>query len=85
MQIEAHPEGCDDLDKIVIDRLYAPDRFDATARNRIGTLGAFCDQSPAEDEIRVSIDKARKLLADLAAGGPRPTYAGLRPRCVAAA
>lgn len=67
-------------DVLSIERLYAADVFDPAARNRLGTLGAYCAREPAQHEIDAAVERARTLLAT----GERPDYSGLKVRCVAA-
>lgn len=47
---------------LVSERLHAPDRYDPAARNRIGTLGAYCYQRPAESEVSAAVERARAAL-----------------------
>lgn len=75
VQIEAH-RG----DVVSIERLYALDRHDPTARNRIGTLGAYCHQDPAQSAIDDAVTRALEVLA-----GTREPPFGLDIRCVPAA
>lgn len=65
---------------VSIERLYALDRHDPTARNRIGTLGAYCPQEPAESAIDAAVARAQEVIA-----GTREPPFGLDIRCVPAA
>ena len=76
VQIEAHRDN----GRISSERLYALDRHDPTARNRIGTLGAYCQQEPAESAIDDAVTRALEVIA-----GTREPPFGLDIRCVPAA
>ena len=67
-------------DVLSIERLYAADVFDPAARNTLGTLGAYCDQEPAQHEIDAAVERAREVIA-----GTREPQFGLDIRCVSAA
>ncbi len=49
-------------DVLSIERLYASDRWDPSARSRIGAGGAFVDQQPADTEVAAAVERARHLL-----------------------
>jgi hypothetical protein len=76
VQIEARRDN----GRISSERLYALDRHDPTARNRIGTLGAYCPQEPAESAIDAAVARAQEVIA-----GTREPPFGLDIRCVPAA
>lgn len=50
-----------------VERLYAPDRLDAGATNRIGTKGAYAECPPADAEVDAAVERSRAFLL---AGGP---------------
>lgn len=55
-------EGDDARRSVSQETLFAPERWDPHATNRIGTRGAFCDQEPAAAAVGEAVARARELL-----------------------
>lgn len=56
-------------------RLYARDRWNPTAINNIGDVGAYCSQKPSSRVIEAEIERAKAFLLS---GGPPNGYSQLR-------
>jgi hypothetical protein len=85
VRIEVYPRGLTGhwgRERAYSETLYAPDRWDPSARNNIGTLGAYCDQWPAQSEIDAAIERAR---AYLLTPPEARVLGGSRIQCAAAA
>lgn len=64
---------------LTVERIYAPDQWDAEGTNSIGGRGCFHYQQPSQDAIDAAVQRARKSIE--AGGDPSP----LRIMLVAAA
>jgi hypothetical protein len=62
---------------VATERLFTRDKWDPQARNKIGRLGAYCNQSPSAEEVSAAVERVKRCLVD---GTPRPRQI----RCVAA-
>lgn len=45
------------------ERLFARDRYDRAAKNRIGSLGAYCNQRPAQSAIDAAVARVQTQVA----------------------
>lgn len=71
--VQAYTSRPVDRDREVIysEVLFAPERWDPAARNRLGGAGAFVQQEPAQHEIASAIDRTRAHLESKAPIGGR--------------
>lgn len=71
VQVAAYPpKGAFSRFPSFVVRLFASDLYDASARNRLGSLGAFVAQRPAQAAIDAVVEEARKHLESGEAAQP---------------